>query len=336
MKNRIIFFSGGRNSFSTADYVKTRYPQDNILLYFTDTLWENDDLYRFIDEASDKLQLPMLTHSLGINPIQLMFEQRVIFNNRICNCSRTLKIEVASNFLRKGIIPKIVKWRNKKYLKSDNISENAILYFGIGFDEMHRENAIIENWKPFRVRMPLIEHTINNEKVLKKYNIRQPILYDYGFAHNNCNARCVRAGQGHYRNLKWKMPDVFKNYMEQEHYLKLFVSEYHYIKQLQIDGLTDDVKELWLDKLDKAYRDYFYDRKEKPDVVIPTNLHIDQYSIMKKTKNKITYPYPLRDFHYDTEKEGYQTDIFDLGGCGCFTDYSDALQPYQIQKSTCS
>jgi 3'-phosphoadenosine 5'-phosphosulfate sulfotransferase (PAPS reductase)/FAD synthetase len=81
MQNHIIFFSGGKSSFSVADYVKENYPNDNILLYFTDTLWEDEDLYRFIHEASDKLELPMLIHSRGITPAQLMVQQRFMANN---------------------------------------------------------------------------------------------------------------------------------------------------------------------------------------------------------------------------------------------------------------
>lgn len=69
---------------------------------------------------------------------------------------------------------------------------------------MHRQDAIIENWKPFKVEMPLIDNNIWKEDVLKKYDIKQPVLYDYGFAHNNCNARCVKAGQAHYKLLKAK------------------------------------------------------------------------------------------------------------------------------------
>ncbi|KIV56454.1 hypothetical protein AM501_09885 [Aneurinibacillus migulanus] len=331
MRNHVIFFSGGLSSFSAADAVKTRYPNDNIVLYFTDTLWENNDLYRFIHEVSDKLKLPLLTHSLGLTPIQLMFEQKLVFNSLKGVCSRVLKIEVASRFLRRGIVPKIEKWYNKHYLKSENFSENAVLYFGIGIEEMHRQDAIIQNWKPFEVRMPLIEQFIDNEKILKKYEIRRPILYDYGFVHNNCNGRCIKAGQAHFRNLKWKMPEVFQKVMEQEHHLKIYVSSYHYIKNMESDGrdgFTEEVRQQQLKELDDAYRDYFYGKKEKPDLYIhpaasatAEYMKIQQYSFMKKTVKKETKPYPLRDFHYDTEKEGQQIDIFDYGGCGCFLDY---------------
>lgn len=73
--NHIIFSSGGTASLSVADWVKEQNPNDNIVMYFTDTLWEHPDCYRVLREGSDKLQLPLLTHSMGLNPIQLMFEK---------------------------------------------------------------------------------------------------------------------------------------------------------------------------------------------------------------------------------------------------------------------
>src|SRR5690625_3161313 len=107
MRNHIIFFSGGKASFAVADWVKRNHPTDNILLYFTDTQWEDEDLYRFINEASDKLELPMLTHSAGLNPMELMFEKKLVFNSMIGDCSRVLKMKVARDYLKKGIVPEI-------------------------------------------------------------------------------------------------------------------------------------------------------------------------------------------------------------------------------------
>jgi hypothetical protein len=43
MNNHIVFCSGGKSSFSVADWVRTNYPNDNVLLYFTDTMWEDED-----------------------------------------------------------------------------------------------------------------------------------------------------------------------------------------------------------------------------------------------------------------------------------------------------
>lgn len=317
MRNHIIFFSGGKASLATADFVKTNYPDDNILLYFTDTLWENEDLYRFINESSDKLQLPMLIHSTGLNPMQLMFEKKLVFNSMIGDCSKILKMKVAREFLKKGNRPDHEEWRNKEYLKNEDFVTDAILYFGIGFDEMHRQGAIVKNWQPFQVEMPLIDHNIYKDEILKKYGIRQPVLYDYGFSHNNCNGRCVKAGQGHYKLLKEQMPDVFKKIMEQEHHLKICVSAYRYIKDTEMD---EDGRQMMYEELDDAYRDYFYDRAEKPKVYIhpaagSTDMTIQQYSFMKRGG----VPYPIRDLHYEVEDD-MQIDLFDIGGCGCFVD----------------
>ncbi|MFJ5713139.1 hypothetical protein [Neobacillus sp. NPDC093127] len=356
MQNHIIFFSGGKSSFSAADYVKTHFPDDNIVLYFTDTQWENDDLYRFIYQASDRLELPMLTHSLGLNPLELMFEKKLVFNSMIGDCSKILKMKVSRDYLKKGVVPPIEKWRNKKYLKSESFTENAILYFGIGFEEMHREGAIRKNWKPFHVEMPLIDNIIDNDEILRKYSLRQPILYDLGFSHNNCNARCVKAGQGHYKNLLEKMPDVFNEIMIQEHYIKLYVSAYRYITDTKLpeeDIIPEHVREVMLEELDDAYRDFFYGRAKKPKLFIhpamsaaPRYAEIKQYAFMKKSVDGETKPYPIRNLKYDIEGHPFdkekevqkQMDIFefisskpevdslDIGGCGCFFDYGESCE----------
>lgn len=325
MKNHIIFFSGGKASLAVADFVKESFPEDNILLYFTDTLWESPDLYRFIHEASYKLQLPLLIHGSGLNPIQLMFEKKLVYNSMIGDCSKILKQKVSRDFLKKGIRPVMEEWQNQQFLKQDDFVTDAVLYFGIGFDEMHREPAIRKNWQPFQVEMPLIERNIWKDEVLKKYDIRQPVLYDYGFSHNNCNGRCVKAGQGHYKLLKERMPNVFQKIMEQEHHLKICVSAYRYImddKVPESERIPDHVREKMLAELDDAYRDYFYDRSDRPKIYIhPAGsaageyMKIQQYAFMKRDSK----PYPIRDLHQEVEGD-QQIDMFDIGGCGCFLE----------------
>lgn len=326
--NHIIFFSGGKSSFAVADWVKKRFPDDNILLYFTDTCWEDEDLYRFINEASDKLQLPLLTHSMGITPMQLMFEKKLVFNSRIGDCSKILKMKVAADFLKRGKRPPIEKWRNREFLKQEDFVTGATLYFGIGFDEMHREKDIRHNWKPFRVEMPLIENNIWVDEVLKKRNIRQPRLYDMGFAHNNCKGRCVKAGQGHYKLLRDKMPDVFQEILEQEHYIWMYVSAYRYLKDTKTDfQFPEWLKQKEMEELDDAYRDYFYGRAKKPKLYIHPWMWLDhnrdykRYSFMKKDKQ----PYNIRDLKYEIE-DNMQIDLFDIGGCGCFVDAHDSCE----------
>lgn len=348
-KNRIIFFSGGRASFVVADFVKKSYPDDNILLYFTDTLWESPDTYRFIKECSDKLKLPLLIHSAGITPMQLMFEKKLVFNNMIGDCSKLLKMRVASDYLKKQIKPKVERWLNHQFLKQADFIKDATLYFGIGIEELHREEAIARNWRPFRVEMPLIDNMIRIDNVLKEYNIMEPELYKLGFAHNNCNGRCVKAGQGHYRNLKKTMPEIFQKHMEEEYHLYMCVSAYRYILDKSVpdeNQIPSHLQEEMLQELDDAYRGYFYGKCTKPKLYIhpaasasTRYMKIKKYSFMKrKGKNpevsqlednehlytnvrNLSEPFTLREFALLENSKPEQIDLFDIGGCGCFVQF---------------
>ena len=201
MKNHIIFFSGGLASFAVAHLVKERNPNDNIVLLFTDTLFEDEDLYRFIKEASDKLQLPLLTLTDGRTPLDLMTKRKFLFNSRIADCSTTLKVKPAKDLIIKGIYTENHHWRNHGYLRDENYLDNPTLYFGISYDEIHRQASIVRNWQPFRVEMPLIDTVIDKKELLKQYEIDIPQLYKLGFTHNNCKGRCIKGGQGHWLNL---------------------------------------------------------------------------------------------------------------------------------------
>ncbi len=319
MKNHIIFFSGGKSSFSVADYVKTNYPDDNIVLYFTDTLWEDEDLYRFIYEASDKLKLPLLYHSRGITPPQLMIQQRFMANSRAGTCSKILKMKVSADYLKKGIVPEIEKWHNKEYLKAEDFITDATLYFGIGFEEMHREGPIRHNWKPFKIEMPLIENVIDNNEVLKKYGIRQPRLYDMNFAHNNCKGRCVKAGQGHFKNLLMKDENTFIELMEQE----IIISEYiRYTKQSAIkSGKSKDY-------MFKDVYDFISNGKKSDKIknILEGHQYTKKFLFGEDSKgNPIRKPYTFNKLKSleDIYKEPVQCDIWDIGGCGCFVEYEE-------------
>ena len=50
----IVFYSGGLCSWATAKRVVEKHGKENVLLLFTDTLIEDEDLYRFISETADE------------------------------------------------------------------------------------------------------------------------------------------------------------------------------------------------------------------------------------------------------------------------------------------
>jgi hypothetical protein len=201
MNNHIIFFSGGLASFAVAHLVKERNPNDNIVLLFTDTLFEDADLYRFINEASDKLKLPLLILTDGRTPLELMEKRKFLFNSRIADCSIVLKVKPAKDLIIKGIYTDKYEWRNKQYLVNENFLGNPILYFGISYDEIHRQASIVRNWQPYKTEMPLIDTVVDKKELLELYNIEIPRLYKMGFTHNNCKGRCIKGGQGHWLQL---------------------------------------------------------------------------------------------------------------------------------------
>lgn len=267
----------------------------------------------------------MLYHAMGLNPVELMFEKKLVFNSRLGDCSKILKMKVARDFLKKGKEPKEKYWVNKQYLKSNEFIKDATLYFGIGFEEMHREAPIKKNWKPFEVVMPMVDNIIDNNETLKKYNIEEPRLYKEGFTHNNCAGRCVKAGQAHFKNLKEQRPEEFEKLMEQEVVLSDYV---RYVRQPQIrsgkqkDHMKKDVWEFLSNGI----------KSEKIKHIIETNKYTKRfnfggrnkpYTFMKKSKNGEANPYMLEELNQDLKEDAKQLDLFDFGGCGCFVDYEN-------------
>jgi 3'-phosphoadenosine 5'-phosphosulfate sulfotransferase (PAPS reductase)/FAD synthetase len=55
----IVMYSGGKASWLAAYKVKEAYPEDLIQLVFTDTKTEDEDLYRFLEEGAEALELPL-------------------------------------------------------------------------------------------------------------------------------------------------------------------------------------------------------------------------------------------------------------------------------------
>jgi hypothetical protein len=126
-------------------------------------------------------------------------------------------------------------------------------------------------------------------------------------------------------NEEASLPKVFEKLMEQEHHLKICVSAYRYIindKVPEDERIPEHLQEEMLKELDDAYRDYFYDRAQRPKLYIHPaasanvqNNKIRQYSFMKRNGQ----PLPIREIHYEIEND-MQIDLYDIGGCGCFVE----------------
>ncbi|MGD6829020.1 hypothetical protein [Bacillus pumilus] len=252
----IVFYSGGVGSWAAARRVIESFGKDDTILLFTDTLIEDEDLYRFIDDTVKDLGAQFVKIADGRTPFEVYKEAKFLGNSRIAPCSHKLKQEVAEKWVKENFKP-----------------DECVLYLGIDWTEDHRAKAPQRNWYPYQVKFPMCEEPyVTKDEVLqdiKSIGIEIPRLYKMGFSHNNCGGFCCRAGQGHFANLLKQMPERFEEYEKKEEEMRQF--------------------------LDK-------------DV-----------AILKKTKNKVTSPYTLRQLRKDVEAQ-QEVDMTDVGGCGCFVE----------------
>ena len=202
-QHHIVFFSSGKASWLAAKIVAEKFGTNNLWLVFADTTIEDVDNYRFLEEAAANVGGQLIRLKDGRNPWDIFKEKRFI-NHRASDCSIEIKVKPCEVWINANFSP-----------------DDTVLYFGVGFEELKRMEAIAKNWHPFQVDTPLCwgdrwadQQEINHQ--LKLNNLRQPRLYDMGFAHANCGGFCPKAGQKHYRNLLEHRPEVYEYHEQQE------------------------------------------------------------------------------------------------------------------------
>jgi 3'-phosphoadenosine 5'-phosphosulfate sulfotransferase (PAPS reductase)/FAD synthetase len=191
----IVALSGGLASAWVAIWAvqnRVKLKMENLVLYFNDTHWEHEDLYRFLDDLEDFLCYPITIDSDGRDPEQLFYDEKILGSNMVPVCSRKLKGEMLQKYVERG----------------------DIVYFGIDETEFHRAGRINMIYTGFGVwsKFPLIEQKITKEQVKEKINeigIEIPVMYKMGFKHNNCSGGCVRQGKASWKLLLETMPDVY-------------------------------------------------------------------------------------------------------------------------------
>ena len=304
----IQMFSGGLGSWAAAKRHVSQCGRPPALL-FTDTLIEDDDLYRFLVEAgADILGHPaerwsaLLPELRSIPPLREM-AQRKEHLGRLMRSAQTALPGLV--WIRDGRTPwevfhderfvgntmvarcsHILKQRLARSWLSEHAPAGQVrLLLGIGWQERHRfEGAPArgkvpatlgarQHWLPWVCLAPLCA-----PPYLEGYEIRSqceragiavPRLYDLGFAHNNCMGACVKAGHAQWRAVLKELPEAFA-YAEQS---------------------------------EQALR-----------------AHLDRdVAVLRDRRGGKTRPLPLLEFRERME-DGVPCDRNDRGGCGCFTD----------------
>ncbi len=205
----IIMYSGGASSSYVAKWVSDRYGKENCILLFTDTLWEDADNYRFLEECAEYIGLDITKKVDGRTPEDVFFEQKFLGNARFAKCSEELKVRQTLIYIE--------DIRDEGY--------EPVLYFGIGPHELHRKDSLIRHYEhfplePVKCEFPMIDSISSEVKaryiIENEWGIKLPRMYDLGFHHANCKGRCVRGGLHHYGNLFLEWPEVYKEQEEME------------------------------------------------------------------------------------------------------------------------
>jgi 3'-phosphoadenosine 5'-phosphosulfate sulfotransferase (PAPS reductase)/FAD synthetase len=235
----IVSFSGGIGSFCAAHRLKQSVGSEDITLVFCDTLIEDEDLYRFIDEASNKLELPLVKLADGRNPWQVFHDVKMQGNSRYAPCSKILKRFVMDKYMA-------------------TLPDKPILVLGIDYTESERLIRAKENNKTYEVIAPLCDEPLisHNDKlkIIKDYGIEIPRLYKMGFPHNNCGGFCVRAGLSQFKLLREKFPERFDWHKEQQN--KLVLDNPKLDRPFLRKVVNKELTYISLDKFDKTITEH--------------------------------------------------------------------------------
>lgn len=228
----VVMFSGGIGSWAAAKRVVERHGSANVTLLFTDTLMEDEDLYRFIDEAATNVGAALVKIADGRTPWDVFFDEGMLGGTRAGICSRVLKREVAN------------KWLAEKCDPAD-----TVVYLGIDWTEAHRfddgdghgaKNVHARNG--WRCEAPMLDAPYMTKRDMLRWltdeGIKPPRLYGLGFAHNNCGGFCVKAGVGHFAHLLRALPERYAEHEAREAAFRSSVGWRQTILRDRVGGAT--------------------------------------------------------------------------------------------------
>ena len=219
----IVLFSGGSGSAIAAKRIVDEFGPDDMVLLFNDTKMEDEDLYRFLDDAAEWIGVPVTTIADGRTPWEVFRDKRFIGNSRIDPCSQVLKRDLT-----------------KRWIKENFDEDNITVVIGIDWTEIHRfERFSIRNPK-WKCRAPLCEPPyLNKQDMLDQIEaagIEIPRLYQQSFTRNNCGGGCVKAGMAQWELLLRVNYKRYRWHEEKERELREMLGDHSILSEVK-DGV---------------------------------------------------------------------------------------------------
>jgi hypothetical protein len=154
----VVMFSGGAGSWATAMRVKEEFGTDDLYLVFADTLIEDEDLYRFINDAHKQIGGKLIWLKDGRDVWQVFKDVNFLGNSRITHCSKLLKQKPSRDWLNANCTP-----------------EDTIVYVGIDWSELHRLPAIVEAYKPYVAKAPMTDKPLLDKNQILEWMEKEGI-----------------------------------------------------------------------------------------------------------------------------------------------------------------
>jgi hypothetical protein len=233
----IVSISSGLSSAIAGERVMKRYPWAQFV--FMDTLFEDEDNYRFLSEYEKHFGINIIKIIEGRNPYEVSRAERVIPNSRVAPCTHRLKLEPFAQYLQ------------------DMMIQDITIHIGYDFTEMHRMETTTAKyeamgyladypllWKPFEFRP--------YEYVVRGWGIEPPRMYQMGYTHANCGGRCVKQGQGDWTRTLINFPERFAECEEWEREMRK-LSDVHANYAICKRMRGDEIIPLTLQQMRKEY-----------------------------------------------------------------------------------
>jgi hypothetical protein len=203
-------FSGGIASWAAAKRVAEVHGTADLTLLFADTRCEDQDLYRFLEDAAADVGAELTRICEGRTIWQVFRDERFLGNTRADPCSKILKRQMAERWLAEHCDP-----------------ASTIVYVGMDWTETNRYERLRELRRPWHYEAPLVAppylSKIDMLDLARAAGLEPPRLYALGFAHNNCGGGCVKAGAGHFAHLLRVLPEVYGEWESNEAALRAFL-----------------------------------------------------------------------------------------------------------------
>lgn len=200
--NYISSLSGGSASAVATDRAIQRYGREAVHIWIADTLYEDDDLWRFVSDCMIRWGGELYRHSEGKTPLQVSEDRKMIFNQKIAPCSEVLKIKPFTRLVK-------------------HFPKPVTVLLGLDWAEQHRMERPKQKYEEIpgvTVDYPLMwkPYDFDIFKTIRDWGIEIPRMYQMGFPHNNCGGRCFRQGINEWLRLRVYFPERFEQVREWE------------------------------------------------------------------------------------------------------------------------